>query len=208
MDNFNGTFLQAADERTRQLRDALAGVITEDAKGEGTFVLTVADITTPEAKDWQDRAAAARDCGDHKTAKGYMDMLNNKYGKKPVVVHNLLPTVGRTAIIRRLMADPAYTNIINKVALGTGSTAPANADTQLQTEVYRNNPASLTYANNIGYLSGFFNAAETSGTYAEVGLFIDGTAAANTGVLFSHALASITKSAIQTLTVDWIITLS
>jgi hypothetical protein len=202
-------FNEAEKIRAAQLAAALPDLrIKEGTAMEGMYVITLADVVTEEAKEWERQAAAARDRGDTKTAKGYMDMLNNKYGHEPQVVHNLIPTVGRSVLAQRLANTTTYTGIINKVALGTGTTPAANGDTTLGTETYRNNAASLTYSNNIAYITGFFTAAETNGTYAEVGLFIDGTASANTGQLFSRALASITKSSIQTLTIDWIITIS
>lgn len=202
-------FDEAAKERARQLEQALPDLrIKEHTSMEGMYILTLADVETEEAKEWERLAAEARDCGDGRAAKGYMDLLNNKYGRQPVVVHNLIPTVGRAVLAQRLSNNTTYTGIVNKVALGTGTTPAANGDTTLGTEVYRNNAASLTSADNIAYITGFFTAAETNGTYAEVGLFIDGTASANTGQLFSRALAAIIKSSIQTLTVDWVITIS
>ena len=122
---------------------------------------------------------------------------------------NLIPTVGRTLLANNL-TDSTPTNAprINYVALGSNATAPANADTQLGTEVYRNAVASETNSNNIGYVSGFFNATETTGTYREAGLFCDGTGVANSGVLFSHVSINVTKTNTETLTIDWTITIS
>lgn len=197
-------FTEAAKTREERLQS----VMREQGHFEGTYIITLADIVTEEAKEWERQIVAARGRDDMKTVKGFMDMLNNKYGQKPVVVHNVVPNVGRGVLISRLTNDLTYSGTVNKVALGTGATTPSNSDTQLGTEVYRNNAASLTSAVNIGYISGFFTAAEVSGSFAEVGLFIDGAAGANTGALFSRALSTINKSAIQTLTLDWIVTLT
>jgi hypothetical protein len=134
--------------------------------------------------------------------------LNGKYGRVVFETPNLVPDVGRSVIAQRLAGTTTYTGTVNKVALGTSTSSPTNSDTQLGAEVYRNNIASYTYSNNIAYLTGFFTAVETSGTYAECGLFIDGTASANTGQIFSHALISVTKSSSQTLTIDWVVTIS
>lgn len=123
---------------------------------------------------------------------------------------NLLPTVGRAAIMNHLTnASPSPSTLrINYGAVGSGSTAPANGDTTLATETYRNAIASETNDNNVGYVTIFLSATEFSGTIAEVGLFIAGTASANSGTLFSRALLSVVKTSTETLTVDYTITLS
>lgn len=124
--------------------------------------------------------------------------------------HNILPTVGRAAVANALTdSTPSPATIrVNYVALGSGTNVPANGDTTLQTESYRNAIASQTNASNIGYLTGFFSATETSGTYREAGLFIEGTASANSGTLLSRVAINITKSTSETLTLDWTITIT
>lgn len=123
---------------------------------------------------------------------------------------NVICTVGKT-VIANYLTDPTpdeATARINYVALGTNATAPTAADTQLGTEAYRNTVASETNANNVAYVTGFFTAAECNGTYTEAGLFINGTAAANSGKLLSHVAISVTKSAVQTMTIDWSLTIA
>ena len=122
---------------------------------------------------------------------------------------NLVPTVARTMIANNFAsASPTHTMAITHCALGSNRATPVNADTQLGTEVYRNAIASLTNAANVVYATGFFNATETSGTYAEAGIFSNGTGTTNSGILVSHVLLSITKSTSETLTLDWTLTLS
>ena len=122
---------------------------------------------------------------------------------------NIVPIVGRTMIANNLTsASPTNVMKITHCALGSSGTAPANSDTQLGTEVYRNAIASITNSANVGYATGFFSASETSGTYAEAGIFSNGTGTANSGVLVSHVSISITKSTSVTLTLDWTLTLS
>lgn len=123
---------------------------------------------------------------------------------------NLLPTVGRAAVANHLTsATPSPTALrANYVALGTNTTAPANGDTQLGTETYRNTTASATNSSNIGYVTGFFGLTETSGTFRECGLFMGATGAANSGTLLSHAAINITKTTSNTLTIDWTLTIS
>jgi hypothetical protein len=73
---------------------------------------------------------------------------------------------------------------------------------------YRNAIAYITNAANIGYADGFFTAVETSGTYTEAGIFSNGTATVNSGILVSHVAIAITKSTSETLTVSWTLTIS
>ncbi len=130
--------------------------------------------------------------------------------KQIIKTHNIIPTVGRAAMASWLSsASPSPATIrINYCAVGTGTNAPANADTTLQTETYRNTIASETNANNICYFTGFFSATETSGTFREAALFIAGTGTVNTGTLFSRVAINITKTTSDTLTLDWTVTLS
>lgn len=123
---------------------------------------------------------------------------------------NLIPTVGRTAIAAHLTdATPSPTTLlVSHIALGSSTTAPANGDTQLGTETYRNAVASLTNASNIAYITGFFSATETTGTYREAGAFIAGTGSANSGTILSHVSINVTKTSTETLTVDFTITIS
>jgi len=151
-----------------------------------------------------------------KLGKPAIDLINELNTittlKKLIEVQNLLPTVGRAAIADHLTnASPSPASLrINDVALGDDGTTPANGDTTLGNEVYRNEQASQTNTDNVAYVTGFFSATETTGTYAEVGLFINGSGTGNpdTGTLFSHALISITKTSTETLTIDYTITLS
>ena len=130
--------------------------------------------------------------------------------KRRETYHNLITTVGRAVLANQLTAaspSPASPRV-NKVALGSNVTGPNNADIKLGTETYRNSVASQTNADNIAYITGFFSATETSGTYREAGLFINGGVGADSGTLFSHVAINITKGVTETLTLDWTITIS
>ena len=113
-------------------------------------------------------------------------------------------------MIANNLTDTTPDNVmyVKKVALGSGTNTPANGDTTLQTETYRNDVASRTNASNIGYVTGFFSSTEVSGTFREAGLFSDGTASANTGILVSRVAINITKSLSESLTIDWTLTIS
>ena len=120
------------------------------------------------------------------------------------IYDNLVVDAGLSQIIEHLV-DPTPTPVllrIDEVALGTGTNAPAPGDTALQTEVYRNNIASANGVAKVGTFTGFFSPSETNGTYREAGLFIDGT------VLFSRVAINITKSAAQSMTIEWTVTMT
>lgn len=129
--------------------------------------------------------------------------------KRVQTYENIIPTVGRTMIANNLAnVSPTNNMLVNYFAVGTGTTAPANGDTALETEVYRNEIASRTNGNNVAYFTGFIAAAEDDGTYREAGLFCDASATPDSGVLLSHVAINVTKSDTETLTVDITITIS
>lgn len=135
--------------------------------------------------------------------------LNQICKTEVLTYQNLIPTVGRTMIADQLInSTPDNTPVVTHIALGTGVTAPANGDTILQTETYRNAVASKTNANNIAYITGFFNATEVTGTFREAAIFSDGTGSADTGILISRVAINITKSGTETLTLDWTLTIN
>lgn len=131
-------------------------------------------------------------------------------GKPQVFEYDNIITAAAWAMIANNLTDPTPDNsmLLNKAVLGTGTNAPATSDTQLQTETYRNDIASKSNVANIAYATAFFNAAETTGTYREAGIVVDGTASANTGVLVSHVSINITKTSSQTMTLEWTLTIS
>ncbi len=122
-------------------------------------------------------------------------------------IDNTVCTVGKALIANSLWQASIDTRV-NKIALGSGTNAPAAGDTTLQTEVYRNDLASGNNVSNVVTLTGFFSATETSGTYREAALFINGTGSADTGTILSRVAINITKSAAQTMTIEWTITIS
>src|SRR3989344_4900596 len=101
---------------------------------------------------------------------------------------NLIPTSGRQQIAKALSGDItlAAEIRITHTSLGTGITAPANGDTQLQTETFRKGVASATFSSNQLFITAFYTALEVTGTFKEAGLHINATITPNSGVLFSR----------------------
>lgn len=126
-----------------------------------------------------------------------------KFQTKQLVVYNLVTTAGRSVIAQRLANVTTYTGIINYGMLGSSATAPTNGDTQMTAEVFRKVVASASYTTNTAFIDFFYAKADTNGTYQEFGTAIDGSAGANTGQLFTHALTGgWTKANTESMTVS------
>lgn len=121
-------------------------------------------------------------------------------------VENITCTAGRSVLMQRLSGTTTYTGIVNYGTLGSSSTAPSVAQTQLGTEVYRKALSSGTYAANVAYLENFYTTTETTGTYEEYGFVIDGTGSANTGQMFNRFTTTTVKSGTESMNVQSTIT--
>lgn len=209
-------------------------MVKEQATSEGVYVITRAILETPEQyaleayitktrNELTDMRMAQEECDSKAIALGMqvrIDTLEsvflgsvrelNRICKTEKTVHkNIVPTVGRAMLANQIGSNtPTNVPYAKYIELGSNATAPANSDIALGTSVYRNAVASRTSASNIVYVTGFFSATETSGTYAEAGVFCDGTASAGTGVLLSHVSISVTKTTSNTLTIDWTFTIN
>jgi len=125
--------------------------------------------------------------------------------------HNVICTVGKVAIARRLagIAEKANEAQITYGATGTDNTAVAAGDTTLTAELARKVVASSSYTTNTCEIRVFFNATESVGAIEEFGFFgEDATVAADSGTLFNHLLLSLAKSNTQTLTVSVVFTIA
>lgn len=175
---------------------------------KGKIIATICDVSTPKAKKMEAEIVRLKKEGEFKKVRKLISKFHRLFAVRKYVTNNLVPTVGRKSIARRLANDTTDTLIVNKGALGTDNTAAANGDTTLGTEVYRNDIASRAFSDNVAYLTFFYTAAECNGTYEEFGMFIDGAAGADTGVLFNHNVEQWTKSAAESMTIDVIVTIT
>jgi len=132
--------------------------------------------------------------------------------KRKHVFENLIPTVARNNVAKALAGDLSTLPEaeINFTSLGTDATAPTNGDTTLGTETFRKAVASTTSSGNQLFVTAFYTAPEVSGTFSEAGLHINGTGAVDSGILFSRVVFSpaVTKSVSETLTVDYVVTIT
>lgn len=104
---------------------------------------------------------------------------------------------GKDLILDRLNSTNTYSLNINYADIGTGTNAPADGNTTLQTAVSRAIKANGTISTNILSLYFFWASADlANGTYTEFGTFVDGTATISTGKIFNRVLfgTSYTKA--------------
>lgn len=96
---------------------------------------------------------------------------------------------GRNLIAQRLASTNTFTLNITHGDIGTGTAAPANSDTQLQTPTVRAAVTNQIISNNIATLQFFFpDSLLPNGTYNEFGTFVDGTGTLSSGKLFNRIL--------------------
>ena len=198
-------------ESNKNITDIVVKAEDQKVGIKGVYTFTKAKIETAEQWALHDKIKALKNAG-----KGYMHLvrdLNDMCKIEITVVDNIVPTVGRAMLADNLTnSSPTDAPRINYTALGSGDTAVSNSDVQLVTEVFRKTTASGTNADNVAYVTAFYDATETTGTYKEAGLFSNGTASADSGVLFSRVLLSaptgIVKSSTETLTIDYTLTIS
>jgi len=177
--------------------------ITENVGIKWIQIFSWYDITKPNAQEIENEIIEAKkEKIEWSDWKSIISKFADCCKTREIEYHNLITTVGRSVIAQRLVGTNTYTLNLDYGALGTGTTAPANADTILETEQYRNTVASQTNSNNIAYLTWFYSSTETNGNFREFGNVIDGWAGANTGQLFTHVAVAWNKSALESLTVD------
>ncbi len=174
---------------------------------KGVYTITKAFLETPEQFALDAKIKRLKDTG--KEYLHFVRELNTICRTQKFVYDNLVPTVGR-AMIANNLTDTTPDNVMyaKYTEVGTGTNAPANGDTALQTSTYRNAVASRTNASNVGYVTAFYSATETSGTFREAGIFSDGSITQGTGVLLSRVAINVTKTTSNTLTIDWTLTIS
>lgn len=90
------------------------------------------------------------------------------------------------------------------IAWGTGVVATAAGDTKLGTESGRKILATQNSAGKVTSLRIFLLPSEGNGTWTEWGFFVNGTTAADSGILFNRILpgGGITKTSANALTVE------
>ena len=193
----------------------------ESTKVKGVHTLTLCDVRSDEAREleWRIEECALKRSLLIKMGTGTRNLLKSLWGEyrylvervhkfktQEFVVENITTTVGRAVLAQRLGGDATYTGTVDYTALGDDNTAEVVGDATLGNEVYRKALSSGTDSSNIAYLETFFTAAEDADTYEDYGMYNDGAAGADTGQLFNRFTQTITKSNVETLNVQSVIT--
>jgi len=124
-------------------------------------------------------------------------------------IKNLITTVGKAAMASGLRGNETNNKgIITYCALGTSAVAPANADTKLTTELFRKLVSVRSDSSNVATFQTFFGTPDANGTLREAGLFGDAASGTvDSGTLFAKLAINRVKSASDTLTLGWQITI-
>lgn len=143
-----------------------------------------------------------------KAIREYEGKLSSNF--RILEAHNKVPAVLRNELAK-LIAGQTVTPTFkaNYLALGNGSTAVSDLDVALDNETKRGLWTMRTATDNIAYLDKFFTSTEVGGmNFLEAGVFVDGTASADSGYLLSRVLVDLSISATETLTVNATFTLN
>lgn len=145
------------------------------------------------------------------TGQVTVTLFDAKTGRVKAVDHykNMVVTTGKNSIADGLKGTETNNKgIITYCAMGTGGTAPTEANTSLQTELGRKLISVRSVSGNVATFETFFTTSEVNGTLLEAGLFgDDASATANSGTLFCRVIISRTKSSNDTLSLSWTVTI-
>lgn len=142
--------------------------------------------------------------------KVLIQLQNVKTGKiRQYLVNNLVTDAGKAAMAAGLSGETANNKgIITYCALGTDGTAPDPADTTLGAELFRKQVSVRSVDGNIATFQTFFTTAEAIGTLLEAGLFgDDASGTTDSGTLFCKVAINRVKTANDTLTLSWSVTI-
>lgn len=142
----------------------------------------------------------------------YHIVVKDKDGniKHDVTIDNITTTAFHTVIANNMTSNsPTNTMLVDYIAVGTGTTAPAIGNTTLETETARKLQTSRTNSAGVAAVATAFSAGDVpTSTLKEVGLFAGGTATADTGVLVSRAAIDLAVTATDAVFIDWRITIA
>lgn len=125
---------------------------------------------------------------------------------------NMVVLAGRSSIIENIFnAAPAEGVLVSHIAVGTGATPPADGDTDLETEVAREQLTSRATDGDEGSAATVFAAGSIPGlplTVTEAVLLMEATDTPGTGTVLSRVATSIELDSLDALFIDWRLTLS
>jgi hypothetical protein len=131
---------------------------------------------------------------------GEVQILKN--GEVVLEKKNLIVQVGKNFLASAVINSS--TSPFVGMAIGTGTTAASTSDTALQTEIARAAFTTSSVSTNVVSLSNTYAAGVGTGSISEAGIFTNATSG---GTMLSHVVfSSIGKGALDTLTINWTIT--
>jgi hypothetical protein len=131
---------------------------------------------------------------------GEVQILKN--GEVVLEKKNLIVQVGKNFLASAVINSS--TSPFVGMAIGTGTTAASTSDTTLQTEIARAAFTTSSVSTNVVSLSNTYAAGTGTGSISEAGIFTNATSG---GTMLSHVVFSaIGKGALDTLTINWTIT--
>jgi len=151
----------------------------------------------------------------------YKFIVTNKVtGKqREYVYENLVPTIGRAAIADQIAGVNSAELEAISVEIGTGTTAPANGDTAMETPTNRKAILSAATSSNVATVSTNFTVGDLAlgGTtiFREAGIIADGSAVTTqaavvggTGILLSRVAINVSVTVVEALTVEFTFTIT
>lgn len=135
-----------------------------------------------------------------------LEELNILTGEKKVTRYkNMIMQSYYDLIFKFLNTDNESVDLdaftINRVALGTGTTAVTSTDTKLAAEIYRKLPTTKTRGNSSFVTKVIIAPADAVGNIKEIGIFAKGTNTADSGTLLSRLLIDKQKTALLQWTI-------
>lgn len=117
--------------------------------------------------------------------------------------YNLITTNGKNGIADQLLASPTITKPTH-MGIGTGTTAPAESNTALVTEVGTRVSLTKSRSNNVVTNVASFGAGNGTGAITEAGIFTASTG----GTMYSRiTFSAINKGSNDTLELTWTYTI-
>lgn len=131
---------------------------------------------------------------------GEVEVLLN--GEVALEKKNLIVQVGKNFLANAIINSS--TSPFVGMAIGTGTTPAATSDTTLETELVRAAFTTSSVSTNVVSLSNTYAAGVGTGAVTEAGIFTNATSG---GTMLSHVVFSaVNKGTLDTLTINWTIT--
>lgn len=189
------------------IKKNLQSKLGDGVKHWGEKVLTVCDMTSPEAQELERKIKTARNWREYRY---YINELHKKFKKRQVTIKNKVVDSGLNIIAQRLANTNTYSLNITDCALGDGSGSAAAGNTTLNNELYRQAISSSNSSGSDAFVSTFWGQNDFNDTINEVGHFIDGDGSTSgSGEMWSHIMDNdaadlpVTKDNTESLTVDY-----